>query len=259
MCKVISLVNQKGGVSKSTSTINLGVGLAMKGKKVLIIDNDPQGSTTASLGIKHPDELEVTLKTLLEKVIDDEDIQSMEGIIHQEEGIDLLPSNIELSGLEVSLVNVMSREQVLRNYIDGIRDYYDYILIDCSPSLGMLTINALTAADSVIIPVQAAYLPVKGLEQLLGTITRVKKYLNRNLIIDGILISMVDTRTNIAKDIIEVITEVYGKQIRIFNTMIPFSVRAVESSANGVSIYKHNKNGKLSKAYMWLCEEVLAI
>ena len=259
MCKVISLVNQKGGVSKSTSTINLGVGLAMKGKKVLIIDNDPQGSTTASLGIKHPDELEVTLKTLLEKVIDDEDIQSMEGIIHQEEGIDLLPSNIELSGLEVSLVNVMSREQVLRNYIDGIRDYYDYILIDCSPSLGMLTINALTAADSVIIPVQAAYLPVKGLEQLLGTITRVKKYLNRNLIIDGILISMVDTRTNIAKDIIEVITEVYGKQIRIFNTMIPFSVRAVESSANGVSIYKHNKNGKLSKAYMGLCEEVLAI
>ncbi len=259
MCKVISLVNQKGGVSKSTSTINLGVGLAMKGKKVLIIDNDPQGSTTASLGITHPDELEVTLKTLLEKVIDDEDIQNMEGIIHQEEGIDLLPSNIELSGLEVSLVNVMSREQVLRNYIDGIRDYYDYILIDCSPSLGMLTINALTAADSVIIPVQAAYLPVKGLEQLLGTITRVKKYLNRNLIIDGILISMVDTRTNIAKDIIEVITEVYGKQIRIFNTMIPFSVRAVESSANGVSIYKHNKNGKLSKAYMGLCEEVLAI
>lgn len=259
MCKVISLVNQKGGVSKSTSAINIGIGLSKMGKRILIIDNDPQGSATASLSISRPDELEITLKNILEKVIDDEEISDDEGIIHIEEGIDLLPSNIELSGLEVSLVNVMSREQVLKSYIDSIKHKYDYVIIDCSPSLGMLTINALTAADSVIIPVQAAYLPVKGLEQLLETIKRVKKYLNKKIVIDGILISMVDTRTNIAKDIIEVINEAYGKQIRIFDTMIPFSVRAVESSAKGVSIYKHDKNGKLANAYRKLCEEVLSL
>ncbi|HAV90069.1 MAG TPA: chromosome partitioning protein ParA [Eubacterium sp.] len=259
MCKVISLVNQKGGVSKSTSAINIGIGLSKMGKRILIIDNDPQGSATASLSISRPDELEITLKNILEKVIDDEEISDDEGVIHIEEGIDLLPSNIELSGLEVSLVNVMSREQVLKSYIDSIKHKYDYVIIDCSPSLGMLTINALTAADSVIIPVQAAYLPVKGLEQLLETIKRVKKYLNKKIVIDGILISMVDTRTNIAKDIIEVINEAYGKQIRIFDTMIPFSVRAVESSAKGVSIYKHDKNGKLANAYRKLCEEVLSL
>ena len=259
MCKVISLVNQKGGVSKSASAINIGIGLSKMGKRILIIDNDPQGSATASLSISRPDELEITLKNILEKVIDDEEISDDEGVIHIEEGIDLLPSNIELSGLEVSLVNVMSREQVLKSYIDSIKHKYDYVIIDCSPSLGMLTINALTAADSVIIPVQAAYLPVKGLEQLLETIKRVKKYLNKKIVIDGILISMVDTRTNIAKDIIEVINEAYGKQIRIFDTMIPFSVRAVESSAKGVSIYKHDKNGKLANAYRKLCEEVLSL
>ena len=169
-CKVIAITNQKGGVGKTTTTVNLGVGLANMGKRVLLIDADPQGSLTVSLGIKKPDNLSVSLATVMQDVIEDRDTPDGSGIIHHEEGVDLLPSNIELSGLEVSLVNVMSREVVLRSYVELVKDRYDYILIDCMPSLGMITINAFACADSILIPVQAAYLPVKGLEQLIKTI-----------------------------------------------------------------------------------------
>ena len=170
MCKLIAIANQKGGVGKTTTTSNLGIGLAEQGKKVLLIDADAQGSLTASLGYTEPDSLEITLATLLGKVINDEEIEPTEGILRHDEGIDLVPGNIELSGLEVSLVNVMSRELVLRSYVELVKDRYDYILIDCMPSLGMITINAFACADSILIPVQAAYLPVKGLEQLIKTI-----------------------------------------------------------------------------------------
>ena len=165
MCKVISIVNQKGGCSKTTSAVNIGIGLANAGKKVVLIDADAQGSLTASLGFQKPDELRVTLATIMAKIINEEEIDLSKVILHHEEGVDLVPGNIELSGLEVQLSNVLSRELILKEFIDSLRDFYDYILIDCAPSLGMMTINALVAADEVIIPVQAAYLPVKGLQR----------------------------------------------------------------------------------------------
>ena len=167
MCKVISVVNQKGGVGKTTTTVNVGIGLAREGKKVLLIDADPQGSLTASLGYVEPDDIGTTLATIMMNIINDEEIGEEEGILHHKEQIDLLPANIELSALEVTMSNVMSRERIMKEYIDTMRSRYDYILIDCMPSLGMMTINALVASDTVLIPVQAAYLPVKGLQQLI--------------------------------------------------------------------------------------------
>lgn len=258
MCRVIAIANQKGGVGKTTTTSNLGVGLAKKGKKVLLIDADAQGSLTASLGYTEPDSLENTLATIMGKIINDEEITPIEGILHHKEGIDLMPGNIELSGLEVSLVNVMSREMVLRSYIEVVRDTYDYILIDCMPSLGMITINAFACADSILIPVQAAYLPVKGLQQLIKTIGKVRRQLNPKLEIEGILLTMVDKRTNYAKDISAMLQEAYGSKVRIFSNHIPMSVRAAEISAEGVSIYAHDPKGKVAAAYLSLTKEVLA-
>ena len=249
MCKIIAIANQKGGVGKTTTTSNLGIGLAKQGKKVLLIDADAQGSLTASLGFTEPDSLEVTLATIMGNLINDEEVEPGEGILHHEEGIDLMPGNIELSGLEVSLVNVMSRETVLRSYIEIVRENYDYILIDCMPSLGMITINAFASADSILIPVQAAYLPVKGLQQLIKTVGKVKRQINPKLEIEGILLTMVDSRTNYAKDISAMLKEAYGSRVRIFANIIPISVRAAEISAEGVSIYKHDPKGKVASAY----------
>ena len=170
MCKIIAVANQKSGVGKTTTCVNLGIGLAREGKRVLLVEADAQGSMAVSLGIQEPDELDVTLVNIMEKIINDEDVEPGEGILHHKEGIDFIPANIELAGLETSLVNVMSQEQVMRLYLEGIRDSYDYILIDCMPSLGMITINVLVATDHVLIPVEAAYLPVKGFQQLIKTI-----------------------------------------------------------------------------------------
>ena len=246
MFRVISIANQKGGVGKTTTAVNLGIGLARSGKKVLLIDADPQGSLTASLGYVEPDEIHVTLANILTSVINGEDVDPSDGILHHEENIDLLPGNIELSALEVLMGNVMSRELILKDYIEMMRSRYDYIIIDCMPSLGIMTINSLVASDSVIIPVQAAYLPVKGLEQLIKTIHMVKKRLNRNLMIDGILLTMVDFRTNYAKDIALKLRETYGTKIKIFDNVIPLSVKAAETSAEGISIYSHSPKSKVS-------------
>ena len=257
MCKVIAIANQKGGVGKTTTTSNLGIGLAKQGKRVLLIDADAQGSLTASLGFTEPDKLEETLATVMTNIINDGGMEPDYGILKHDEGIDLMPGNIELSGLEVSLVNVMSRELVLRSYIERIRAEYDYILIDCMPSLGMITINVFACADSILIPVQAAYLPVKGLEQLIKTIGKVKRQINPKLAIEGILLTMVDSRTNYARDISALLIEAYGSKVRIFENSIPMSVRAAEMSAEGVSIYKHDPKGKVAGAYQSLTKEAL--
>ena len=258
MCKVIVVGNQKGGVGKTTTTSNLEIGLAKQGKRVLLVDADAQGSLTASLGFHEPDKLEGTLATIMANIINEEEMEPQYGILHHSEGIDLMPGNIELSGLEVSLVNVMSRETILRTYIEQQKDRYDYILIDCMPSLGMITINAFASADSILIPVQAAYLPVKGLEQLIKTIGKVKRQINPKLEIEGILLTMVDNRTNYARDISNLLIENYGSRVRIFENSIPLLVRAAEISAEGVSIYQHDPNGKVASAYQSPTEEVLA-
>ncbi len=258
MCKVIAICNQKGGVSKTTTTANLGVGLVRAGKKVLVIDADPQGNLSQSLGIENPDELEIALPNIMEQIMTGEDVDVTKGIVHHKEGLDLMPCNIDLSAVDVSLVHVLSREFIMKTYVDSMREFYDYILIDCMPSLGVITINSLTASDSVLIPVQAAYLPVKGLEQLIKTISLVKKLLNQEIQFEGILISMLNARTNYAKDIMELIREYYGEAIPIFESKIPFSVKAAETSAVGVSIFTLDKKHPVAQAYEKLTEEVIA-
>ena len=257
--QIIAIANQKGGVGKTTTCANLGIGLAQAGKKVLLIDGDPQGSLTISLGHPQPDKLPFTLSDAMGRILMDEPIKPGEGILHHPEGVDLMPADIQLSGMEVSLVNAMSRETILKQYIDTLRKQYDYVLLDCMPSLGMLTVNALAAADSVIIPVQAKYLPVKGLEQLLQTIHKVRKQINPKLKIDGVLLTMVDNRTNFAKDIGSLLRETYGGNMKVFSVEIPHSVRAAETSAEGKSIFAHDPKGKVAESYKDLTKEVLKI
>ena len=257
--QIIAISNQKGGVGKTTTCVNLGIGLAQAGKKVLLVDADPQGSLTISLGYPRPDELPVTLSDVMSKILTDQSIRPGEGIIHHSEGVDLMPADIQLSGMEVSLVNAMSRETILKQYLNTVKGQYSHVLIDCQPSLGMLTVNALAAANRIIIPVQAEYLPAKGLEQLLQTVSKVKRQINPKLQIDGILLTMVDNRTNFAKEIAALLRETYGSKIKVFRTEIPHSVRAKETSAEGKSIFVHDPGGKVADGYRSLTKEVLKL
>ncbi len=257
MCEVYAVATQKGGCSKTTSSVNLGIGLARKGYKVLMIDSDPQGSLSSCLGVEEPDSLEVTLATVMGNEMNEEPYDaSTLGILHHEEGVDFLPCNIELSGMELSLISTWSRETMLSRYIEKVRKYYDYIIIDCMSSLSLMTVNVFVAADKVIIPVQAAFLSVKGLEQLLKTINMVKKNLNKKLEIAGILVTMFDRRTRFAKGTAQTLRERYGDSIPIYDAVIPFSVKAAEASGRGISIYQHDPRGKVAEAYSRLTEEV---
>lgn len=258
-CKIIAVANQKGGVGKTTTTFNLGVGLAREGKRVLLVDCDPQGDLTICCGYQDNDEIETTVSTIMQKVIADEEIAVDEGIIHQPEGVDLLPANIELSSMDLLLVSTMNRERILSIYLNSVKNNYDYILIDCMPSLGMITVNAFCAADSVIIPVQAQYLPLKGMTQLTKTIGKVQRQLNPKLVIDGIVLTLVAENTRLAQRTEQNIREYYGGSIKVFDSRIPVAVKCAEISVVGKSIYSYDGNSKVARAYENLTKEVLAI
>lgn len=258
-CKVIALTNQKGGVGKTTTAVNLGVCLSKQGKKVLLVDADAQANLTMSLGYPRPDDLPISLATIMQDIIDDKTFDVQKGILHHSEGVDLLPSNIELSGLEVRLINAISRERVLTTCINEVKKNYDYVLIDCMPSLGMLTINALAAADSVVIPTQPHYLSAKGLELLLRSVSKVRRQINPHLRIDGILMTMVMPRTNISKEVTALVRRAYGQNIKVFDAQIPHSIRAVEATAEGKSIFAYDKGGKVAAAYEQFGKEVADI
>lgn len=258
-CKVIAIANQKGGVGKTTTTFNLGVGLVRHGKRVLLIDFDPQGDLTICCGIKANDVINPNIMTLLQKVVENRSIRPNEGIYCHPEGVNFIPANIKLTRLGEMLSDYPAKEYALSKYIDGVKSNYDYIIIDCMPGLGIATVNAFTAADSVIIPVQSHYLPLKGMVQLVRTINNVKREFNPKLRIDGILLTLVARNTNLAYESEMEIRKEFGDKTKIFNAQIPVTVRCAEISAKSKSIYAYKRRSKAAKAYNAFTEEVIEL
>ena len=258
MAETIAVCNQKGGVGKTTTAVNLGVGLAREGYRVLMVDTDPQADLTTCLGWMKQDEMENTLAQLMQRSLV-EDIDLHDVVLKNGEGVDLIPSNIELSARELQLVTVMSREMCLRNLLQSVQNDYDYIIIDCMPHLGMLTINALTAADKVLIPLPQEYLATKGMTQLIQTISNVRRHTNPNLEVDGILITLVDARRRtLISEMNTLIREDFGKYIRVYNQSIPAGVAATKASSTGKSVYKFDPRSKVAEAYRNFTKEVIS-
>lgn len=248
---VIALANQKGGVGKTTTSVNLGACLADAGKKVLLIDLDPQGNATSGLGIDKKDIDE----SVYDVLINDVDLKKV--ILHSShQGLDIVPTTIALSGAEVELTNLMARETRLKDAFGDVKDEYDYILIDCPPSLGLLTINAFTACDSILIPVQSEYYALEGLSQLLNTIKLVRKHFNSALKIEGVLLTMYDKRTNLGQQVNAEVKKYFGDQV--YETIIPRNVRLSEASSHGQAIVDYDKRSTGAKVYQQLAKEVLA-
>lgn len=254
-CKVIAIANQKGGVGKTTTTFNLGAALSKMGKKVLLVDCDPQGDLTTAMGYYDTDNIP-TLANLMDSSIRDEEIKAEQAVLHHDEGIDLIPSNLDLSALSMALVNAMSRENTMKKCLEDIKEKYDYVIIDCQPSLDMITINALACANKVIIPVQTQYLAARNMGQLLRTVSKVKRQINPELNVDGILLTLVDGRTNLSKDTKIALQENYGSRIKIFDTQIPIAVKIAESTVKGKSIFSYDKNNRVADAYFNFAKEV---
>ncbi len=256
MGKIFFVGARKGGVGKTMTAASLGFGLAKQGKRVLLLDCDSQYSLTVSMGVREPDKLTTTLTSVMTDIINERDVEPAAGILHHSEGVDFLPSNSGLTGIELALTQLIGRETVLRRYLDMVKNSYDYVIIDTAPTFDLLTINALAAADSVIIPVCPKYLDALGLELLLKAVAQIKRQINPSLAIGGILMTIVDRRAKLTRDVIASIEQAYGKNIRIFGEHIPRSVKAAECSAQGVSIYTHDPNGRVAAAYDSLVREV---
>ena len=256
--KVIAVANQKGGVGKSTSVYNIGAGLSISGKRVLLIDVDPQGDLTKMLGKRKPHDLPVTLGNVLNDVVANTVNNDHPEILHHKEGFDFVPANRILAGVEVSLVNTLSRETVMRRYVNSVKEPYDYVLLDCNPSLGMLVINALSASDHVLIPVQAEYLAAEDMTELVGTIKNVKQEINPKLKIGGIFLTM-GNETKFRKEVVTAVKENFGKRLPVMQTVIPATVRLAEISTADKSIFYHEPKGKAAESYRDLVREVMAI
>jgi chromosome partitioning protein len=251
---IITFANQKGGVGKTTTTLNLGVYLAMTGKKVCLIDLDPQSNLTSGLGYSQ-NEPNSKSKTIYDVLI--ENTNPPEVIVQTRiKNLCLLPANISLASAEIELVNTIARETVLRNSLEALRDRFDYILIDCPPSLGLLTINALTASDQVMVPVQTEYFALEGLGQLLNSINLVKSKLNSGLQIGGVILTMYDTRTNLSKQVTDEVKRVFGK--KVYKTIIPRNIKLSEAPSHGKSIEEYDPRSTGANAYKELAEEILA-
>lgn len=256
-CKVISITNHKGGVGKTSTAVTLAVGFAKRGEKVLVIDSDPQANFTLSVGDEDPQEIEITLKTIYEDIFAGKLKGVKKYVKHSREGFDYVPANLDLAAVEMQLTGYIGKEQRLSEFVNKAKNYYTVIIIDCNPSLGVLTQNAMIAAKRILVPVQAQYLAVKGLEGIIKTVVMLNNILNINIEFEGILITMVDERTNNSKYICQVIRKMYGKNIKVFNSVIPKCVRVEEMPGEGKSLYEYDPKGNATIAYDNLVKEVM--